>query len=115
MAAAPGGPNPKEPRMCHTTIHLDRDNTVPVTSTAAITGAVGTMVRKHALIRNESVEPEGTVTFNAGRNLSFMARLNHEGTYDVDAFTPAMEPAGHMCGLSKDGLGLAIITLCDRA
>ncbi len=100
--------------MC-TPIHQDAENTAAVPNAAAITGAVGAMVRKHALIRNECLEADGSVTFDAGRGmLAFMARLNHNGTYDLQTFRGG-ELKDCMEDLSKDGLGLAILTLVDRS
>lgn len=101
--------------MCHTPISQDPENTVPMEDTAALMALIGPMVRKHAAIRNEGVEPGGYATFNAGRDLSFMVRLNTAGLYDVTAIRNHGAPVSHYCDLHRDGLGLAILTTCDRS
>ncbi len=101
--------------MCQNTPNRDTDNTVPVSSAAAVLIPLGAMVRTHAAIRNGTLEPGGYITFDAGRDLSFQARMNHNANYDLWAIRAHGAPVAHMCDLSKDALGLAILTIVDRA
>lgn len=100
--------------MFTTPIPRDPDNTAPVATAETITDAIGPMVRRHAAVRNAVREADGTVSFDAGRNLCFVARLNHNGAYDLQTFR-AGELKDHLEDLSRDALGLAILTLCDRS
>lgn len=97
----------------HTPLSKDTDNTVPINYLPGILTAIGPMVTRQAGIRNARLE-DGLMVCHAGRTLTLTVRLNHDGDYDVEASANG-KVVGHMEDLSQDALGLAIITLVDRA